>query len=70
MDFLTSIVAKHQKVEGGIFFQEKSHNAEKTERGDHLGIFNNLSVAKLKKIEEGPFEEIFFEKTVSQCRKN
>ena len=29
-------VAKHQKVEGdplGIFFEEKSHNDEKTERG-------------------------------------
>ena len=35
--FLTSIGAKHQKVEGGPFrekkFPSKSHNAEKTERG-------------------------------------
>ena len=35
-DFLTSIVAEHQKTEGypsGNFFSKKSHNAEKTERG-------------------------------------
>ena len=38
--FLTSIVAEHQKIGGGtlweIFFEKKSHNAEKTERGDPL----------------------------------
>ena len=35
--FLTSIVAKHLKIEGGSFhdnfFEKKSHNAEKPERG-------------------------------------
>ena len=34
-DFSTSIVAKHETIEGGPlgFFFEKSHNAEKTKRG-------------------------------------
>ena len=33
--FLTTIVAKQQKIEGGkiIFEKKTSHNAEKTERG-------------------------------------
>ena len=34
--FSTSIVAKHQKIEGALWgknFQKKSHIAEKTERG-------------------------------------
>ena len=38
----------------------KSHNAEKTERGDPLRFFNIRSVGKLQKIEGGPFGEIFF----------
>ena len=50
-DFLTSIVAKHQKIEGGPFgnFFPKSHNTEKLKRGPFrtpLGFFNILSVAK------------------------
>ena len=36
--FLTSIVAKHQKIEGGPFGEKNSenkyHNAKKAERGD------------------------------------
>ena len=39
-DFLTSFVAKHQKIEEGtvwgIFSRKKSHNAKKTENGDPL----------------------------------
>ena len=48
--------------------QKKSHNAEKTERGDPLGFLNIHSVAKLQKNEGGPFGESFFEK-VSKCQK-
>ena len=39
LDFLTSIVVKHQKIEGapfGDFLGKKSHIAEKTEKGDRL----------------------------------
>ena len=46
-----------------------SHNAEKTDRGSK-GFFNIHSVAKHQKIEGGHFEEFFFRKKVSQCRKN
>ena len=38
--FLTSIVAKHHKFEGGhfgeVFFQKTSHNSDKTKRGTLL----------------------------------
>ena len=52
------------------FFEKKSHNAKKTERGDPLGFFNIRSVRKLqKKLKGGPFGEIFFRKKVSQRRK-
>ena len=53
-----------------IFFEKKSHNAEKTEREDPLGFFNIHFVAKLQKIEGGPFRGNFFLKKVAQCRKN
>ena len=36
-----------------LFFEKKSHNAEKTERGDHLGFFKIHSVQKYQKIEGG-----------------
>ena len=39
----------------------KSHNAEKTGRGDPLEFFNIHSVAKHQNIEEGPIAGIFFE---------
>ena len=35
--------------------EKKSHNADKTEKDDPLGFFNNHSVAKLQQIEGGPF---------------
>ena len=41
---------------------QKSHNAEKTERGDPLGLSNIRFVGTLQKIEGGPFGEIFFQK--------
>ena len=41
---------QNNKIEGGPFcekkFPKKTHNAGKTERGDHLGFFNIHSVAK------------------------
>ena len=49
--------------------EKKSHNAEKTERVDPLGVFNIHFVAKHQKIEGGPFGEKNSEKKVSQCRK-
>ena len=36
---------------------------KKTEREDPLGFFNIHSVAKLQKIEGGPFRGLFFEKS-------
>ena len=64
MRFFIHSVANQKKIEGGallvkIFF-EKSHNAEKTERGDSLGFFNIRSVGKLQKID--PLGNFFFEK--------
>ena len=52
-DFSTSIVAKHQKIEVGpfeeMFFFKKSHNAEKTERGDALVSPGNVCYAEKRK---------------------
>ena len=50
--------------------EKKSHNAEKTEMEDPLGVSNIHSVAKQQKTEGGPFGENFISrKKVSQCRK-
>ena len=43
---------------------------KKTEREDPLGFFNIHSVAKLQKIEEGPFRGIFFEKSRTVPKKS
>ena len=52
------------------FLEKKSHNAEKTERLDPLGVFNVHFVAKHQKIEGGPFGEIFFpEKSLTMLKK-
>ena len=63
---LTSIVAKHQKIEGGPFgekkFRRKFPKCRKTERGYPLVFFNIHSVAKHQKIERGPFGEFFSRK--------
>ena len=65
-------VAKHQKIEGGIFiFGKKSRSAKKNSKGDPLGFSNIHSDAKQQKNEGGHFgEKSFFRKKVSQCRKN
>ena len=50
-----------------IFFSfsgKKSHNAEKTERGDPLRFFNIHSVAKHRKNAGGPFGKKNFEKKI------
>ena len=49
--------------------KKKSHNAGKNERGP-LGFFNIHSVAKLQKNEGRTLWGYFFEKDVTQCRKN
>ena len=48
---------------------KKSHNAEKTERGDPLGFFNIHSVGKYKKMKVDPLVKNLFTKKVSQSRK-
>ena len=52
-----------------FFLKKKSHNAEKTERGDPLDFSTSVLSENSKKIEGGPFGEFFFEKKVSQRRK-
>ena len=47
----------------------KSHNAEKTERGDTLGFFNIHSVAKHQKNAGGPFEEKNSRKSLTMPKK-
>ena len=50
-----------------FIFGKKSHNAEKTERGDPLGFFNIHSVAKhQKKCRGDPLGKIFFSKKKSR----
>ena len=54
--FLTSIVAKHQKIEGGpfgeFFWEKKSDKAEKTEKGDLLVSLGTVYYAEKQ---ENPF---------------
>ena len=52
-DFLTSTVAKHQKIEGVTlwgknFFEKSSHDAEKKLNGGPFGIFQHPFTKKLK----------------------
>ena len=48
--FSTSILSQNiKKLKGGFLFSEKSHSAEKTERGDPLGFSNIHSVVKQQK---------------------
>ena len=54
--FLTSVVAKHQKIEGEPFEEiskQKSHNAEKTEKG--LGQMVHFDTIKFRRT----FVELF-----------
>ena len=62
-------------VNWGPFYEilkilKKSHNAEKTERGDPLGFFNIHSVGKYQKIEGGFFGGNFFFKKKSHRAEN
>ena len=68
--FSTSILsAKHQKIEGGIFYFRKKISVPKKTKGDPLGFSNIHSDAKQQKNWRwDPSGKIFFEK-VSQCRK-
>ena len=50
-------------------FQKSLTMPKKTERGDLSRFFSIDSVAKQQKIEGRPFEDTFFRKKVSQCRK-
>ena len=53
-----------------FIFGKKSHNAEKTERGDPLGFSNIHSVAKHQKNAGGPFgEKIFRKKCLAVAKK-
>ena len=61
---------KKLKKTKSFIFGKKSHNAEKTERGDPLGFFNIHSVAKHQKNAGGPFGEKFFsEKSLAVPKK-
>ena len=52
-------------------FRKKSHNAEKTERGDPLGFFNIHSVAKHQKNAGGTlWEKNFSKKSLAVPKKN
>ena len=54
-----------------FIFGKKSHNAEKTERGDPLGFFNIHSVAKHQKNAEGnPLGKFFSKKKSRSAEKN
>ena len=46
-------VAKHQKIEGGIFFGKKSHSAEKTGRGNFWDFPTSILSQNSKKVEGG-----------------
>ena len=65
-------VAKREKIEENknFHFREKSHNAEKTEKGDPLGFFNIHSVAKHQTKCRGTLWGIFFEKKSRSAEKN
>ena len=70
--FLTSIVAKHQKTEGGkISCLKKVSQCRKKLKGGTLWYFSTSILSKnIEYFKEGPFgEKVFFRKKVSQCRK-
>ena len=51
------------------FFEKKSHNAEKIERGDPLDFSTSVLSKTPEKLKGGPCGEIFFRKKVSQRQK-
>ena len=62
-------VAKHQKIEGGIFIFGKKSQCRKNCKGDPLGFSNIHSDAKQQKKLKGNHLGNFFSKKVSQCQK-
>ena len=63
MHFLTSIVAKHQKLEGWKKFRKKSHNAEKKLKKGPFGIFQHPFCCKTSENWRGsPWWKIDFSK--------
>ena len=70
--FIIHSVAKHQKIEAGIFFNfgKKSHNAKKTERGTLFWDFSTSILSQnSNKMEGGTLWGKNFRRKVSQCRK-
>ena len=63
--------AKHQKIEGGNFFEKKSDSAEKNCKGDSLGFSNIHSDAKQqKKLKGDPLRNFFSKKKSRSAEKN
>ena len=52
-----------------FFFEKKSHNAKKTERGTIWDFSKSILSKNIKKLKVGPFGEKNFRKKVSQSRK-
>ena len=52
-----------------IFFEKKSHNAEKIERGDPLRLFNIHSVAEHQKMKGDLLGNFFRKKFHNACRR-
>ena len=66
--FLIHSVANHQKIDHLVEKKlwKNLYNAEKTERGDHLGFLNIHSVAKLqKKLKGDPLGNFFSNKSLA-----
>ena len=66
----SSILSQIIKKIGGAplvkFFLKKSHNAEKTERGDPLGFSTSVLSENSKKIEGGSFGNFFSKKSLTE----
>ena len=61
--FLTSFVAKHQKIERepfGEFFRKKSHNAEKNWKGAHWDISTSFLSSSIKTLKRALWGKIVF----------
>ena len=69
LDFLTSIVAKHQKVEGGIFFK-KSLTMPKKLKGGTIWEFSTTFLSpSLKKLKRDPLRNFFSKKQSHNAEK-
>ena len=70
--FLTSIIAKHQKLKGpiGEKITQKSLTMPEKLKGGTLCDFSTYILSQnIKKLKGGPFGESLFRKKVSQCQK-